>query len=132
MKDFLLTIVIEGLEDKYTTLLSRGKSLLTVSLHWLRLSVAIPLSVSLYWHFISDCKVLKNRKFVGALPEQTVRQKPKPFIIEMDRYDMYEADIVVLQVSCNLRGKLHYWLARLLSALLVKLICGVGVPCVQE
>lgn len=32
-----------------------------------------------------ECTVLKNRKFVGALPEQTVRQKPKPFIIEMEK-----------------------------------------------
>ena len=29
--------------------------------------------------------MLKNRKFVGALPEQTVRQKAKPFIIEVDK-----------------------------------------------
>ena len=34
----------------------------------------------------ADCRVLKNRKFIGPLPEQNVRQKPKPFIIEMNRY----------------------------------------------
>jgi hypothetical protein len=55
MKNFLLTLVIEGLEDKYNILLAR------------------------------ECTVLKNRKFVGALPEQTVRQKAKPFIIEVDK-----------------------------------------------
>ncbi|KAL5477926.1 hypothetical protein EMCRGX_G024783 [Ephydatia muelleri] len=53
MKDFLLTVVLEGLEEKYGVVLSR------------------------------DCKVLKNRKFLGPLPEQVVRQKPKPYIVEM-------------------------------------------------
>ena len=30
-----------------------------------------------------ECKIMKNRKFMGTLPEQTVRGKSKPFIIEM-------------------------------------------------
>jgi HSP20 family molecular chaperone IbpA len=53
MKDFLLTIVLEGLEEKYSLKLCR------------------------------ECKIMKNRKFIGVIPEQTVRSKPKPFIIEM-------------------------------------------------
>lgn len=32
----------------------------------------------------SECKIMKNRKFLGHLPEQSVRQKSKPFIVEMD------------------------------------------------
>ncbi|XP_019864189.1 PREDICTED: PIH1 domain-containing protein 1-like, partial [Amphimedon queenslandica] len=54
MKDFLLTIVLEGLEEKYTLRLCR------------------------------ECKIMKNRKFLGNLPEQNVRKAPKPFIIEME------------------------------------------------
>ena len=27
---------------------------------------------------------MKNRKFLGHLPEQSVRQKSKPFIVEMN------------------------------------------------
>lgn len=55
MKDFLLTIILEGLEDKYSLSLCR------------------------------ECKIMKNRKFFGQLPEQTVRGKSKPFIIEVDQ-----------------------------------------------
>ena len=112
MKDFLLTIVMEGLEDKYNMLLSRGKSLLSISLYCLRCSVATPcIGPCLFCNDIPDCRVLKNRKFVGALPEQTVRQKPKPFIIEMERY------------VCHL----HCWTC---VVIVVKLIC--GVLCMQE
>lgn len=32
----------------------------------------------------SECKIMKNRKFLGSLPEQSVRQKSKPFIVEME------------------------------------------------
>ena len=32
-----------------------------------------------------DCKIMKNRKFIGSLPEQSVRRKSKPFIVEMDK-----------------------------------------------
>lgn len=38
-----------------------------------------------YKTFFTDCKIMKNRKFLGSLPEQSVRQKSKPFIIEMDK-----------------------------------------------
>ena len=31
-----------------------------------------------------DCKIMKNRKFIGHLPEQAVRKKSKPFIVDMD------------------------------------------------
>ncbi|XP_064392116.1 PIH1 domain-containing protein 1-like [Halichondria panicea] len=57
LKEFLLTIVLEGIEEKYQMLLSR------------------------------DCKILKNRKFIGDISEQTIRKKSKPFIIDMDRGD---------------------------------------------
>ena len=34
---------------------------------------------------VIECKVMKNRKFLGKLPEeQIIRDKPKPFIIEMN------------------------------------------------
>ena len=32
-----------------------------------------------------DCKIMKNRKFIGHLPEQAVRKKSKPFIVEVDK-----------------------------------------------
>ena len=36
------------------------------------------------WPWAStDCKIMKNRSFLGSLPEQSVRQKSKPFIVEM-------------------------------------------------
>ena len=46
-------------------------------------------------HIHSECTVLKKRKFVGALPEQTVRQKPKPFIIEVDQLVHTHVHIII-------------------------------------
>lgn len=51
---FLFTVVLEGLEQKYGLLLSR------------------------------ECRVLKNRKAMGTLQEQFVRQAPKPAIFEVE------------------------------------------------
>jgi len=31
-----------------------------------------------------DCRVMKNRKLMGHLSEQSVRKKSKPFIVEVD------------------------------------------------
>ncbi|CAG5121803.1 unnamed protein product, partial [Candidula unifasciata] len=53
-KTFFLTIMCEGIEEKYNILLKRD------------------------WIF------LKNRKFVGKLAEQNVRTKSKPLIMDMD------------------------------------------------
>ena len=88
MKNFLLTLAIEGLEDKYSILLSRGRYIyiaISLSVVILHSSVHLVLYFTLLLLLPPECTVLKNRKFVGALPEQTVRQKPKPFIIEMDK-----------------------------------------------
>ncbi|KAK2192838.1 hypothetical protein NP493_21g01000 [Ridgeia piscesae] len=50
---FFLTVVLEGIEYKYNLTLDR------------------------------DWRILKNRKFVGSLPEQNVRTQSKPWIMEM-------------------------------------------------
>jgi len=50
---FFMTVALEGIEDKYKISLSR------------------------------DCKMLKNKKFMGALPEQNVRTSKKPQIQEV-------------------------------------------------
>ncbi|XP_013387848.1 PIH1 domain-containing protein 1-like [Lingula anatina] len=50
---FLITISIEGLEEKYSMLLDRNYTM------------------------------LKNRKFLGTLPEQNIRTQSKPLIMEM-------------------------------------------------
>ncbi|XP_045196240.2 PIH1 domain-containing protein 1-like isoform X2 [Mercenaria mercenaria] len=54
-KTFFLTVMMEGLENKYEMLLSR---------EWV---------------------ILKNRRFVGTLQEQSVRTQSKPVIMEMDQ-----------------------------------------------
>ena len=84
MKNFLLTLVIEGLEDKYNILLARG---MYSNVHYYVGLTCIYTCMCMYMYIciFTECTVLKNRKFVGALPEQTVRQKAKPFIIEVDK-----------------------------------------------
>lgn len=52
--EFLMTIVLEGLENKYNVELSR------------------------------DWKMLKNKKFFGSVSEQNIRTKSRPLIQEMD------------------------------------------------
>ena len=54
LKNFLLTLALEGLEQKYNLNLSR------------------------------DCKILKNKKFLGSAETQHIRQKSKPSITEVD------------------------------------------------
>jgi len=54
MRGFLLTVTMEGLEAKYNISLDRNWS------------------------------VLKNRKFLGSLPEQNIRTVSKPWIMEMN------------------------------------------------
>ena len=76
MKDFLLTIILEGIEDKYEVRLSRGDPPPPPS------PQPLPHSLSLYC--LVECKIMKNRKFLGSLSEQSVRKKSKPFIVEMD------------------------------------------------
>ncbi|XP_076121335.1 PIH1 domain-containing protein 1 [Alosa pseudoharengus] len=53
-QQFLLAVSLEGLENKYKMGLSR------------------------------ECKVLKNRKFLGSITEQNIRTKSKPVIQELD------------------------------------------------
>ncbi|WAR08360.1 PIHD1-like protein [Mya arenaria] len=55
-RTFFLTVMMEGLEDKYNMQLSR---------EWI---------------------ILKNRKFVGTLQTQNVRTKSKPVIMEMSQW----------------------------------------------
>jgi len=54
MLGFFLTVTLEGLEYKYELTLSR------------------------------DWKMMKNRRFIGSLPEQNVRKESKPLIMDMD------------------------------------------------
>jgi len=54
LKNFLLTLALEGLEQKFNLVLSR------------------------------DCKILKNKKFLGSAETQNIRQKPKPSITELE------------------------------------------------
>jgi len=54
LKNFLLTLALEGLEQKYDLMLSR------------------------------DCKILKNKKFLGSAETQHIRQKSKPSITEVE------------------------------------------------
>lgn len=56
-KTFFLTVTLEGIDSKYDTKLSR---------EWV---------------------ILKNRRFVGRLQEQSVRTQSKPVIMEMDHPD---------------------------------------------
>ncbi|CAF0706004.1 unnamed protein product [Brachionus calyciflorus] len=52
---FLMSIVIDGLQDKYSIKLDR------------------------------NCKLLKNKKFMGQIKEQFIRVKSKPLISEMEK-----------------------------------------------
>ena len=54
MLGFFLTVTLEGLEYKYDMTLSR------------------------------EWKMMKNRKFIGSLPEQNVRKESKPLIMDME------------------------------------------------
>jgi hypothetical protein len=66
MRGFLLTVTMEGLEAKYSLTLDRNWS------------------------------VLKNRKFLGSLPEQNIRTVSKPWIMEMnDDYTQSSGDSAV-------------------------------------
>ncbi|XP_073520470.1 PIH1 domain-containing protein 1-like [Phyllobates terribilis] len=54
LREFFITVAMEGLENKYEMELSR------------------------------EWKMLKNRKFLGSIFEQNIRTKSKPMIQEMD------------------------------------------------
>ncbi|XP_054848535.1 PIH1 domain-containing protein 1 isoform X2 [Eublepharis macularius] len=55
LKEFFITIVLEGLSEKYKMSISHAER-----------------------------RILKNRKFMGSISEQNIRTKSKPFIQEMD------------------------------------------------
>lgn len=55
LKEFFITVVLEGLSEKYKKDVNN-----------------------------SEFRILKNRKFMGSISEQTIRTKSKPFIQEMD------------------------------------------------
>lgn len=101
LKEFLLTIVLEGLEDKYQLLLSR------------------------------DCKILKNRKFIGDLEEQTIRRKSKPFIIDMDKQHSTSADA---QKEISLVPEPHYTIVRepVTGEVPEFLVCEIRLPGIKS
>ncbi|XP_066483412.1 PIH1 domain-containing protein 1 [Tiliqua scincoides] len=55
LKEFFITVALEGLSEKYKMDINN-----------------------------SEFRILKNRKFMGCISEQTIRTKSKPFIQEMD------------------------------------------------
>jgi hypothetical protein len=71
LQGFFLTVVLEGLEFKYHIKLSRGIFIIPQSL------IMCLLCMRTEW------KILKNRRFVGTLPEQNVRTQSKPWIMDM-------------------------------------------------
>ncbi|XP_077171931.1 PIH1 domain-containing protein 1 isoform X2 [Paroedura picta] len=68
LREFFITIVLEGLSDKYKMAISHAE-----------------------W------RVLKNRKFMGSISEQTIRTKSRPFIQEMDGSSAQEATSKLVQ-----------------------------------
>lgn len=67
-REFFITVVLEGLSEKYKKEISHAE-----------------------W------RVLKNRKFMGSISEQTIRTKSRPFIQEMDSSQTQEATSKLLQ-----------------------------------
>ena len=74
-----MSIVIEGLEEKYKIKLDR-------SLY----SIFESFDSLFYYNFFfffcccKDCKMLKNKKFMGKINEQHIRVQSKPLIAEMN------------------------------------------------
>ncbi|KAL8176821.1 UNVERIFIED_CONTAM: hypothetical protein K2H54_039050 [Gekko kuhli] len=68
LREFFITVVLEGLSEKYKMEISHAE-----------------------W------RVLKNRKFMGSISEQTIRTKSRPFIQEMDSSQTQEATSKLLQ-----------------------------------
>ncbi|ELT88041.1 hypothetical protein CAPTEDRAFT_225542, partial [Capitella teleta] len=69
LQGFFLTVVLEGLEYKYEMELSR------------------------------EWKMLKNRRFVGTLPEQNVRTQSKPWIMDMSGEDSESKKSLISEMS---------------------------------
>ena len=45
------------------------------------------MGIRVYTHLLTtDCKILKNKKFMGLAEEQNVRRKSKPSIVECEKY----------------------------------------------
>ncbi|XP_060111418.1 PIH1 domain-containing protein 1 [Heteronotia binoei] len=68
LREFFITIVLEGLSEKYKMEIGDAE-----------------------W------RILKNRKFMGSISEQTIRTKSRPFIQEMDSSQTQETTSPLLQ-----------------------------------
>ncbi|CAI5790700.1 PIH1 domain containing 1 [Podarcis lilfordi] len=72
LKEFFITIAMEGLSEKYKMDVNN-----------------------------QEWRILKNRKFMGSIAEQTIRTKSKPFIQEMDSSQVKEEGRNLLQPSAS-------------------------------
>uniref|UniRef100_A0A8D2LLH0 PIH1 domain-containing protein 1 n=2 Tax=Varanus komodoensis TaxID=61221 RepID=A0A8D2LLH0_VARKO len=72
LKEFFVTIALEGLSEKYKMDVSN-----------------------------QEWRILRNRKFMGSISEQTIRTKSKPIIQEMESSHIKEKTSDVLQPSVS-------------------------------
>ncbi|XP_053118530.1 PIH1 domain-containing protein 1 [Hemicordylus capensis] len=72
LKEFFVTVALEGLSEKYKMYISHPE-----------------------W------RILRNRKFMGSIAEQTIRTKSKPMIQEMDASQIKETTGNLLQPSVS-------------------------------